>query len=262
VTVTVQRRLPPVLIFPVGWLLGVLVICLTNANGTVGTLVAIGWGLACAVAAALVAEQRCAQCGGEFLAWGLARVDPRCSDCETAQPARRSALAFIAGLGVATAVFAVIVFGSIYLIRAYDWVTWDPIGEVSDNGWGWYGCEKNDVQTVPNGSGLVSTVRRTECPGFFFAGDVTLSYFVFVNVAQQPITRHDLVLRYETTDAGWESPPQVTWTGARGLRIAVGSGDILRVTKQSLSSDGVRIEYAMSAALLPPALKYWQRPFW
>jgi hypothetical protein len=160
----------------------------------------------------------------------------------------------------------VVIVASPLLISAFNWVAWNPVGNVTDNGWGEDPCEKDDMKRVKNGAGLIAIVRRTVCPGYM-AGDNSLMYFVLIGVDQDD-ARPDLVLRYEPSDWYWDSPPYVAWDGPKVLRIAFGrisfgTPAIVQITKQEASSNGVTIEYSMlGKPMLPPALEFWERSFW
>lgn len=223
--------------FVAAWLAGILALSLTNVNQVVGMAIAVVWGFACI---AVVSE--------------VPFFGSNDNERSAAVPK------FFRPVFAVGAVLLALV-GSVYAIRAYKWLTWDPIGAVTDNGWGWYGCEKTEVAAIPNGNGVVARIRRTECPGFL-AGDTELSYFVFVGAERGAAGARNLVFRYEVMSEAWESPPKITWIGDTSVKIAVGRGAILRVTKQRTSSDGVAISYALAPALLPPGTEYWQRPFW
>jgi hypothetical protein len=210
-------------------------ICMTHPSIVAGILATILWGVVCFVLAQRFESKKSR--GAENAAPGSEIIGPQ-----------KSAKDLV--------IIVLIVMSSVVLVRAHDWVTWDPIGESSDNGWGWPGCWRTEQNSTPSGQGMVATVRATVCPGAM-AGDYATYVFVFVGAVDHPAGRTNLVFRYEGSP---DNLPRVAWTSPSTLKI-VARGDIIQVTKQQAEGGGVHINYSLARATFPPALEFWQRSF-
>jgi len=154
----------------------------------------------------------------------------------------------------------IIVATSVLGVMGYKWISWDPIGEVSDNGWRnfWGPCEKREILSIPNGKGEIATLRLSECPIVYV--DVDRSYFVFLHKRQELNKKWNLVFRYKVNINEKNSQPKIMWITNSSLKITVGSDNILQVTKQLRHIEGIDIVYDLGRAEFPPALEFWQRP--
>jgi hypothetical protein len=218
------------LLFPGLWLIATAAVCVARLDATLAGALTFAVG---------------------FIAYLVAHVDRTELRSRALIIVKRSAFA----LGILVV--------SVLLTRTYYWVTWNPIG-TTDDGWGImpgmiFQDLEHDWPAIPNGDDGVAVVRRTSSG--LLSIDSPTSYFVFVHLASEHESRTNLVFRYFATAQGWDSPPQVTWDRDGSVIVLVGVGDILTITKQRHSIDGVPVTYDICAGAHSPELAFWQRPF-
>jgi len=224
------------LIFPIGWLTSIILACAVRLDVILAPLVTFVVGASCYTVRSFIEK-----------------------NTPTAeQVAKRASFAVITRQLVA---YLAILIASILVTRTYYWITWNPIGEARDDGWTLDEIPPavDEFPTVSNGAGVIAQARRTRAPFLFI--DTPIPYYVFVHKSNEANGSRNLVFRYDSTDAGWDSPPRITWINDSLLKISVGNGDILQVTRQETQMSGIRIVYALGPSLQPPALRFWQRPF-
>jgi len=160
----------------------------------------------------------------------------------------------------AVAIVTAVIVACFIGLRIYGIFSWDPIGQGTDDGWG-YAWKTEEIARLSNGKHKVVSLRRAWCSDGPLTGMVYTSFFVFVHETGTAETPESLVLRYEPTEVGWGRSvwPRLTWQTPSLLRIAVSSGAIEQLTKQRFAVDGVRIEYDLGQAQ-EPAMTFWQRP--
>ena len=238
---SVRRSLLRPAAFLLLFLLGSLLICASRISYDLAGFIVFGWGAS--------------------LYWLFIRV----SAIVRASEQNRRPGTIITRILLHAAVVVAIYFISGPLVKAYYWAMWDPIGDPYDSGLGWsppwipFSVDTLDeLQAVPNGAGLVATVRRTR-PGLL-VGDY-VPYFVLVHEVGEKPNARDLVFRYQATEAGIYSPPKISWLGKNNLSITVKSGDVFVITKQRSSIDDVAIRYNIGRTVLNSELNFWERPF-
>lgn len=155
---------------------------------------------------------------------------------------------------VIVALVATVSSVSIFVLAS---VRWDPIGVGNDLGLP--PCKTANLSSVRGPSGEVGIVRRTQCSGAWLTGQV--SYFVFVHSASEPSSRKNLAFRYTPTYEKLNDPPKIAWLSSTVMRIESGAGDILQVTEQQNTVNGIHVLYTLQTPVYSPATKWWQRPF-
>ncbi len=89
---------------------------------------------------------------------------------------------------------------------AYARLSWDPIGQASDDGWGTlFPSAYHQIETVRNGE-MIATIRRSEAPWAGYPG----TYFVLIYRAGGIPNARDLAFRETTTLEGF-SDNHRTW---------------------------------------------------
>jgi hypothetical protein len=157
-----------------------------------------------------------------------------------------------------------VIVGTVYLsgflTAVYAAYTRDPIGEGYERrDFAFQDCELpgfGSEDSITNATGELAVVRKVHCS----SGPIgsTNYYFVFVRGSAGENNRSDLVFRFQLS--GGDPGPDVTWSQASTIRIAVRT-QILRITAQRNSIDGVHVVYRFGPTYCESALTPAQRAF-
>ena len=242
-------------IFPSIWLLSLAGVCVANVAVNIAALASFVIGTITYAATTRYQKERATLLRQQTTEGGSADHEP------PALAPRLPEIKPSAGRGAVhiIAIFLILAI-SLLVTRVYYWITWNPVGDPYDNGWGKLPLPdiSDTYPPVANSNRILATTRRLRA-GLLIA-DSPIEYFLFVHSANQPADHSNLVFRYFTTDSGWNNPPRVTWTSSKSLLVRTGEGDVLQITKQVHFIDGITIRYLVPSMANPPALNFWERP--
>lgn len=210
------------LIFPGIWVVATFALCLSGAYSPLAGLLASIVGLSCFV----------------FASWR----------------ARRSGVGGIfRGRFAAMACIAIVALSMVASETHAD-LSWDPIGAVDDNGWGYPSCNPpKDAHFENPTHDLVAVVRLGICSSDPLGVGVYPSYYVFVHPNNVENSKKNLVFRYSATQSN-HAAPVLKWLNARAVKISSRSESVARVTKRMASINGTRIIYDIGSTQEPRAL--------
>jgi hypothetical protein len=215
------------LLFPVVWLLFMALACILRVQVVFAGILSVVCGVIC---------------------YGLTLSVPRSKS--------RSARW---GVAVRIAVIVGIFVLSLSATRTYYWISWNPVGNAYDDGWGWFFPDSVDeLSDVSKVHGRIVTIKRTRD---LLIADRPIPYFVFIRKPGEQSDAGNLVFRYDTTDRGWNRVPTIHWLNGSSVLLSVEPGTIAVITKQLAKSEGVGIKYDLGNPTYKVALHFWQRPF-
>jgi hypothetical protein len=241
-------------VFPGLWLLSVVGLCVANIDVNITVVVTFVIGTITYAVASRNRE------GGTARRQQMEELD--CAESGTPLPYSNRARARLRSGRAPThgiVIFAVFAL-SLLSARVYYWVTWDPVGNPYDNGWGRSPLPdiSETYRSVANSNGILVTTRRVRAS--LLIAESPIEYFLFVHKLSQPMDHRTLVFRYFATDGGWDGPPRSIWISNNSLLVRTGPGDVLQVTKQVHFIDGITIQYVVPSTARAAALRFWERP--
>jgi hypothetical protein len=157
------------------------------------------------------------------------------------------------------AIGLMIVALSILLPRSYYWVTWNPVADSYDNGWGksFFPDTVKQISLSTSADGKIATVRCVF--GTFSFDESPVPFYVFLQGPGEPASANNLIFRYFATSDGWNKPPNLTWIRKSILVITTERGTVLQVTKRLRRLGPTIVLYRIADTALPDATEFWER---